>query len=267
MPMLIALASPPFPHSLDDGLRHVERMTATAAAKGAAIACFPEAYLPGLRGVGFDVAPFTGEDEARAIEAVGEIVRAQRIATIVGLEHVSDAGPQIAAAVFNADGTLQGIQAKTQIAPEEDGYYVPGSGRRLFDVNGVPFGITICHEGFRYPEATRWAAARGAQIVFHPHCAVADHAAPRPTTWGAPENAYYEKAMLMRSIENSIYFASVNYALEHPDAATSLIDPSGRLQAYLPYGAEGVLVEALDLRKATGLLAKRYAPARYVEVS
>jgi hypothetical protein len=33
--------------------------------------------------------------------------------------------------------------------------------------------------------------------------------------------------------------------------------------AHLPYGDEGVLVVDLDLEKATGLLARRFAPERY----
>jgi hypothetical protein len=83
--------------------------------------------------------------------------------------------------------------------------------------------------------------------------------------WGSPEAPYYEKAMLMRSIENTIYFASVNYALKYQESATSLITPSGECQAYLPYGEEGVLVQSIDVAKATGLLAGRYAPERYRE--
>jgi apolipoprotein N-acyltransferase len=71
--------------------------------------------------------------------------------------------------------------------------------------------------------------------------------------------------MMMRSIENAIYFASVNYALRFQESATSLIDPSGRCQAYLPYGQEGVLVQSIDAEKATGSLAMRYAPERYQE--
>jgi len=71
----------------------------------------------------------------------------------------------------------------------------------------------------------------------------------------------------MRSIENTIYFASVNYALRFQESATSLIGPSGRCQAYLAYGQEGVLVQAIKIEEATGLLAARYAPERYQEVS
>jgi len=144
---------------------------------------------------------------------------------------------------------------------------VPGTTRRLFEVNGVKFGIAICHEGWRYPETVRWAAVRGAKVVFHPQLTGSDKTGVRLTEWGATGNPYYEKAMMMRSRENTIYFASVNYATRFAESATSLIAPSGECQAFLPYGQEGLLVQAIDLAQATGLLARRYAPARYEESS
>jgi hypothetical protein len=72
--------------------------------------------------------------------------------------------------------------------------------------------------------------------------------------------------MIMRSMENTIYCAGVNYVLRFQESATSLIGPSGQCQAYLPYGQEGVLVQAIKVEEATGLLAIRYAPERYEEV-
>jgi hypothetical protein len=81
--------------------------------------------------------------------------------------------------------------------------------------------------------------------------------------WGAADSPYYEKAMMMRSIENTIYFASVNYALRFPESATSLINPSGACEGFLPYGEEGVLVRPIDAARATGELAARFAPERY----
>jgi predicted amidohydrolase len=125
--------------------------------------------------------------------------------------------------------------------------------------------VAICHEGWRYPETVRWAAVRGAKIVFHPHLTGSNRDEVRPVQWGAAGGPYYEKAMMMRSIENTIYFASVNYALRFQDSATSLITPSGQCQAYLPYGQEGVLVQGIKVEEATGLLATRYAPERYRE--
>ena len=69
---------------------------------------------------------------------------------------------------IDARGEFQGYQTKNQLDPTEDQFYVPGNTRHLFEVKGMKFGVAICHEGFRYPETVRWAAVRGAKIVFHP---------------------------------------------------------------------------------------------------
>ena len=265
--MIVALASPRVASSLDDGLERVGRLMDDAARRSASIVCFPEAYLPGLRGDEFEPPPFDRDDQERALRAVGEMARERRIAAIVGMERIVERGRQIAAVVFDADGEVRGWQTKNQLDPSEERFYVPGDSRRVFEIGGVVFGIAICHEGWRYPETVRWAATRGAKIVFHPQQTGSDRAGMRLTEWGSPEAPYYEKAMLMRSIENGIWFASVNYALRFPESATSLIAPDGRCRAFLPYGEEGVLVEEIDLGEATGHLASRYAPDRYREAA
>ena len=261
--MIIALASPGVASTLDEGLDKIRRLLSEAAAQGAAIVCFPEAYLPGLRGQDFDVPPFDRSDEERALGAVCQWAKAHGVATILGMERQAEAGRQITAVVIDGQGRIQGYQTKNQLDPSEDRFYIPGTTRQIFDVQGVKFGVAICHEGWRYPETVRWAALRGAKIVFHPQHTGSERSGTRPQEWGASGGAYYEKAMIMRSIENTIYFASVNYALRFQESATSLIDPSGRCQAYLPYGQEGVLVQSIDVDAATGLLASRYAPERY----
>jgi len=260
--MIIALASPRIASTLEDGLERIRRLLSEASAQGAEIACFPEAYLPGLRGQDFEVPPFDRAQEDRVLRTVAAWVREYRVAAILGMERLTDAGRQIAAHVFDAQGRNLGCQTKNQIAPSEDPFYVPGSTRRLFEVNGVKFGVAICHEGWRYPETVRWAAVRGAKIVFHPQHTGSDREGVRLTEWGTASAPYYEKAMMMRSIENTIYFASVNYAMRFQESATSLIEPSGRCRAYVPYGEDGVLVQEIDVEEATGLLAARYSPER-----
>jgi predicted amidohydrolase len=263
--MIVALASPSVASSLEDGLEKFERLLSEASGQGASIVCFPEAYLPGLRGQDFEVWPFDEAKQERALQAVAECARKYAVATILGMERLTPAGRQIAAFVIDSRGELQGYQTKNQLDPSEDRFYVPGNTRRLFEVQGVKFGVAICHEGWRYPETVRWAAVRGAKIVFHPQHTGNNTDGVRLKEWGSPAAPYYEKAMLMRSIENTIYFASVNYALRFQEAATSLIHPSGRCQAYLPYGQEGVLVQPINVEEATGVLAGRYAPERYQE--
>lgn len=263
--LTIALASPRVAATLDDGLERMARLIAEAAAQGAEIVCFPEAYLPGLRGQDFEVPPFSAQDQDRVLREASQLARVNRIATIFCAERIVPAGRQIAAYVFDADGTLQGVQTKNQLDPSEDRFYVPGDTRTLFEVNGVRFGISICHEGWRYPETVRWAAVRGAAIVFHPQHTGTERDGVVLTEWGTRGGPYYEQAMLMRSRENTIFFASVNYALCFQESATSLIDPSGEVQAFLPYGTEGVLVETISTGAATGALARRYAPDRHVD--
>jgi predicted amidohydrolase len=263
--MIIALASPRIALTLDDGLEKIRRLLSEASAQGAEIACFPEAYLPGLRGLDFEIVPFDPTQQERVLQIVAQWARTYRVATILGMEWLTEAGRQIVACVFDAKGQILGYQTKNQLDPSEDRFYVPGNTRRIFEINGVKFGVAICHEGWRYPETVRWAAVRGAKIVFHPQHTGNQQKGVSLTKWGAAGAPYYEQAMMMRSRENTIYFASVNYALRFPESATSLIAPSGECQAYLPYGQEGVLVQSINVEEATGLLANRYAPERYQE--
>src|SRR5260370_15062771 len=263
--MIIALAAPCIASTLDEGLDKIKRLLSEASAQGAQIVCFPEAYLPGLRGQDFDVLPFDQTEQERVLQAVAQWARKYGVGIILGMERRTRSGRQIAAFVIDAEGQIQGYQTKNQLDPTEDQFYVPGNTRQLFEINSIKFGVAICHEGWRYPETVRWAAVRGAKIVFHPHLTGSDQEGVLLTEWGAASAPYYEKAMMMRSIENAIYFASVNYALRFQESATSLIAPSGQCQAYLPYAQEGLLVQAIKVEEATGLLATRYAPERYQE--
>lgn len=263
--MIIALASPRFAGSVDACLAKIEHMIAAAAERKAAIVCFPEAYLPGYRGLDFDVPPFDAAQQEQAMKTVSAWARAYKIAVILGMERHASAGRHLAAAVFDAQGELLGVQTKNQLDPSEDPLYVPGRTRQMFEIDGLKFGVVICHEGFRYPETVRWAAVRGAKIVFHPQYTGSNLAGPTLTTWGAADAPYYEQAMMMRSRENTIYFASVNYATRFQESATSLIAPSGECVAHQPYGVEGVLAYDIDVEQSTGLLASRFAPQRYEE--
>ncbi len=69
--------------------------------------------------------------------------------------------------------------------------------------------------------------------------------------------------MVARSVENTIYFASVNYAMHYQHSATSLIGPDGDCLAYVPYAREQLLVHDIELARATGFCARRFNPAFY----
>jgi predicted amidohydrolase len=259
----IGLASVRNPPTVEERLEIIERMLNEAAKKRAAIVCFPEAYLPGLRGMDFRVPPVNQDRQERCLDWVKDAARRHSVAVIMGMEWGTARGVLNVAFVINSDGTVQGYQAKNQIAPSEDPYYVPEGSRRLFEIDGIPFGITICHEGWRYPESVRWSAVRGAKIVFHPHVTGSDSQGPVLTRWGDPDSPYYEKAMMLRACENEIWFASVNNAFRYQESATTLVAPDGSPAAWVRYGDEALLVHDVDLSAATGSYAKRFRPEFY----
>jgi len=259
----IGLASARNVLDFDTRMHTIRDMVRSAGEQRVDITCFPECYLPGLRGQGFPVPPPDQQRQATALLEIASLAKEHRVAIIMGMEWETPAGIHNVAFVISRAGDIEGFQAKNQIAPEEDPYYVAEGTRRMFEIDGIPFGIAICHEGWRYPESVRWSARRGARIVFHPHITGSDSSGPTLTTWGDPAAPYYEKAMILRSLENAIYFASVNSAFAFQESATSLIGPDGDCLAFVPYGEEALLVHDVDLSLASGLYAARFNPDFY----
>jgi predicted amidohydrolase len=256
----IALANLPFPASPADSLAAAEAAVAEAAREGAAIACFPECFVPGYRAPGKPVPPPDPAFHERAWSAVAAAARRARIAVVLGTERVTDAGLLATALVIQPDGSRDGFQDKVQIDPSEEATYARGSTRRLFRTGELVFGIAICHEGWRYPETFRWAARRGAHVVFHPHFHEAEPGSHRPTRFADPESSFHEKALLCRAAENTCYVASVNCASPGSPTTSAVVRPDGTLQCFQPYGQTGLLLADLDLPAATGLLARRLDP-------
>jgi predicted amidohydrolase len=253
----LALANIPFPSTPDDSVRRAADAIARAGAAGAEIVCFPECYVPGYRADGKSVPPPDPAFLERAWIAVADAAAKARVAVVLGTERVGDGLPIATAIVIDRDGTIGGFQDKVQIDPSEEGVYAPGSDRRTFRTGLVTFGIAICHEGWRYPETVRWAARRGAQIVFHPHFHEAEPGGYVPTQFADAANSFHEKAVLCRAAENTCYVATVNCASAGSPTTSAVIRPDGTLLAYQPYGQEGLLIADLDLSLATGLLASR----------
>ena len=185
------------------------------------------------------------------------------ICVILPMEWPSAGGVLNAAFVIAETGEVVGCQTKTQLAPEEDPVLRPGQTREMFEVKGVPFGIAICHEGWRYPETVRWAGVRGAKIVFQPAHTGSDQQGTKIASWLAPDTPFFEKAILCRAVENEIFFASVNYGLKYQETATVVVAPDGDCLAHAPYGSADVLVVDIDETSATGLYAARFAPEKY----
>jgi len=254
----VALANLRVPATPDESVRSATSAVADAGRRGASVICFPECFVPGYRWPGVAAPPPDPVFLEGAWADVSAAAAAARVTVILGTERVTERGLQITACVIAADGSIAGWQDKGQLDPSEEGTYPAfGAERRVFTAGALTFGVVICHEGWRYPETVRWAARRGAQVVFHPHAHVPEPGSYRPRTFGDPANTFHEKAMLCRAAENTCFFASVNCASEGSGTTSAIARPDGTLQCWQPYGEEGLLVADLDLSTATGLLASR----------
>lgn len=258
--MKTALAQLRFPQSIDDGLSRVEAAIREASAAGADIVCFPETYLPGLRAAWMRIDPPDPPKLAEALDRVCGWARSCGIHVLMPMEWPGPGGLLNTVFVIDRGGNLQGRQDKVHLDPSEDSHYVPGRGRRMFQADGVPFAISICHEGFRYPETVRWAALHGAAVVFQPFFGGERGSRPPRRAWGDAENPYNERAVQCRALENTLFMASVNYALPYQDAATAAISPDGVCLGWLQYGAEQILYTDMDPALATRTIALRFRP-------
>ena len=257
----IALANLRFPATPQESVGLAEQAIADAAKERAGVICFPECFIPGYRAPGKTVPPPDPAFLERAWSAIGTAAKKANVAVILGTERVVDGALVITAVVMDSDGTVAGFQDKCQIDPSEEVTYSPGAGRRVFETGRLKFGISICHEGWRYPETVRWPARHGAHIVFHPHFHEAEPGSYRPTTFADPANSFHEKAVLCRAAENTCYVATVNCASDGSPSTSAVVRPDGTLLSYQPYGKEGLLVADIDIDAATGLLASRLRPA------
>ena len=253
----IALANLPFPATPEQSIALAEEAIVRAASERAEVVCFPECFVPGYRAAGKNVPPSDSVFLERAWAILAQAAGKSNVAVVLGTERIVDGRLLISALVINRDGTIAGFQDKVQLDPSEESTFAPGSERRLFRVGEVTFGISICHEGWRYPETVRWAARRGAQIVFHPHFHEAEPGSYRPSTFADPANTFHEKAALCRAAENTCFFATVNCASEGSPSTSAVVRPDGTVLAWQPYGKPGLLVADIDVSEATGLLAAR----------
>ena len=254
----VALANLRFPEDAEQSLELALGAVRSAGEASAELVCFPECYVPGYRRPATTPPPPDPAFLERAWQRLAEAARTAHVAVVLGTERVVDGGVTACVLVIDRDGERLGFQDKVQIDPSEEGIYVPGTNRRIFESGNVKFGVAICHEGFRYPETVRWAVQRGAQIVFHPQVHEAEPGAYQPKTFADPLSTFHEKSALCRAAENTAYFATVNVASAGSATTSAMVRPDGTVLSYQPYGVEGLLLADLDLSTATGLLASRY---------
>ena len=98
--------------------------------------------------------------------------------------------------------------------------FTPGSGFRVFDVEGVCVGINICYDG-RHPGSSLATAHLGAEIILHPHGNYVGGLGSDPLSWTENKRAY----LGARAVDTCTYTLICN-------SVGNLRDPEGNVHRY-----------------------------------
>ncbi len=155
--------------------------------------------------------------------------------------------------VIDADGRLLGTTRMLHVAQMpcfwEQDYYTPGDhGMRVYDTRAGRIGIAICYDR-HYPEVMRSLGLQGADLVVVPQAGAV----------GEWPDGLYEAELRVAAFQNGYFAALANRVGAEPGmtfAGESFVcDPSGRVIARGPSGAEAIVFADLDY----GTLAASHA--------
>ncbi|MCP9485297.1 MAG: carbon-nitrogen hydrolase family protein [Gaiellaceae bacterium MAG52_C11] len=233
--------------NLAKALEYMER----AADEGVELLCFPETHLSAYRvGVLTPEAPCAEGELAQALEQVAERCGELSLGVVLGTETPNPGGkPFNTAAVIDEGGRIVARHHKSRLTPKDALGYAAGAGPTSFVFKGIPMGVVICFEGFRFPETTRELARQGARVIFHPQF---NHILPG-MEWKLP---VHEALLVARAAENTVYVVSAN--MSHPlnNCRSLVIAPNGLIQAASDLTREMLLVGDIDPTRATHAFLK-----------
>jgi predicted amidohydrolase len=226
--------------------RTIERLR-ECVAKKVQVAVFPECSVTGYFG---DLIPTLSAGQLQAAEE--KIARACKelgIAAVIGTPHRTRGKLFNSAVVINAQGKVVERYHKVQLAER---WPDPGDHLSVFNLEGVPCSIIICHDE-RYPELVRLPVLAGARVIFY-----LSHESPiqREHKLGP-----YRAQIQARAVENTVYVVHAN-APANPDATGShgqsrLITPDGNILQEASLFQEEIITATFEMKQATAGNARR----------
>ena len=135
-----------------------------------------------------------------------------------------------------------GVYRKTHLFQEEKRIFRPGDSLPLFRTPVGPLGVLICYD-WRFPEAARTLARKGALVLAHPANLVFPHA-PDAMVTRALENRVFCVTAGRTGVERGLRFFGGSQAAA----------PSGKVLFRMSTEEEGVRVAAIDTAEAADKL-------------
>jgi predicted amidohydrolase len=227
--------------SLAENLSGITNSIYQCARQGARVVVFPECALSGY--FADVVTNLSAEAITAAQQQVAEACRASGTYAVVGSAWREGDKLFNSALVIAPAGTVVERYHKIHLAER---WPQAGDHLSLFKIDGVPCSVIICHDE-RYPELVRLPVLVGAKVIFY----LSHESGLREEKKLGP----YRAQIQARAVENTVYVIQAN-APANPDASGShgqsrIIAPDGNILEEASIFQEDVLVQNLDLRKAT----------------
>lgn len=237
--------------STRDAGRNTARIRETLqrlAKEGVRVAVFPECAATGY----FESAAMkavTRETLAEIEREIAAACKASAIHAVVGMPVREGDRLFNSAVVFGADGRVRLRYHKIQLAED---WPVGGERLYVFDVDGVPCTVIVCHDE-RYPELVRLPVLAGARVVFY-----LSHESPVVQERKLDP---YRAQIQARAAENNVFVVHAN-APANPDASGShgqsrIVAPDGNVLREARMFDEEVVSLTLDPTEATARNALR----------
>jgi omega-amidase len=238
---------------LEDNRSRILGLLEQLARQQVQVAVFPECALTGYDK---EAAPAAGPAEIAAAEdQIRAACRRLGIAAVLGSVYKTAERTYNTAVVFNSRGELVERYAKLMLAGEK--WATPGNHIALFELEGVPSGLIICHDE-RYPELVRLPALAGARLIYY----VSHESGLKQESKLEP----YRAQLMARAVENQVFIvaanAPANFDLTGSHGQSRILNEDGNVLREASFFGEDVLIETLRIgprrleRPLTGLMGE-----------
>jgi NAD+ synthase (glutamine-hydrolysing) len=225
--------------------RKVAQQTSAAREQGASLVLFPELTLSG----------YPPEDlllKTSFLDRVGaalEELAAQTLGIVALVGFPEGADDVYNSAAVLADGEVAAVYRKMYLPNygvfDEQRYFQSGSEAGIFELNGVPIGVSICEDIWEPGPPAMTEALAGAQVI------VNLSASPYRAGYGHAR----ERMLVQRAVDNLAAIVFVNTVGGQDelvfDGHSLAIDQDGRVLARCPQFEESLTLCTIDPREVT----------------
>jgi predicted amidohydrolase len=219
-PLRVAAVQMRSTRDVDRNVARIRETLQKLAEDGVRVAVFPECAATGY----FESAAMKAVSREKLAEVEREIAagcQASGIHAVVGMPVREGDRLFNSAVVFGPDGRVRLRYHKIQLAED---WPVGGERLYVFDVDGVPCTVIVCHDE-RYPELVRLPVLAGARVVFY-----LSHESPVVQERKLDP---YRAQIQARAVENTVFVVHAN-APANPDASGShgqsrIVGPDGNV--------------------------------------